>query len=88
MSTIHRNGFAPFRFLAPFLCILPTQNGREPFKKGDHTGFNVHSKVRTTSKEEAERVGKYMIRPILLSKEALLKLMKLSLTSFLEIIKK
>ena len=30
-----------------------------------HTGFNVHSKVRTESKEEAERVGKYMIRPIL-----------------------
>jgi len=30
-----------------------------------HTGFNVHSKVRATSKEEAERVGKYMIRPIL-----------------------
>jgi len=30
-----------------------------------HTGFNVHSKVRATSKQEAERVGKYMIRPIL-----------------------
>jgi len=30
-----------------------------------HTGFNVHSKVRTTSKREAERVGKYMIRPLL-----------------------
>jgi len=30
-----------------------------------HTGFHVHSKVRTTSKQEAERVGKYMIRPIL-----------------------
>ncbi len=30
-----------------------------------HTGFNVHSKVRAESKEEAERVGKYMIRPIL-----------------------
>ena len=27
--------------------------------------FNVHSKVRAESKEEAERVGKYMIRPIL-----------------------
>jgi len=25
----------------------------------------VHSKVRTTSKREAERVGKYMIRPLL-----------------------
>jgi len=30
-----------------------------------HTGFHVHSKVRTTSKQEAERVGKYMMRPIL-----------------------
>ncbi len=32
---------------------------------GLHTGFNVHSKVRTESKKETERVGKYMIRPIL-----------------------
>ncbi len=30
-----------------------------------HTGFNAHSKVRATSKSEAERVGKYMIRPLL-----------------------
>ncbi|MGB2843877.1 MAG: transposase [Candidatus Aminicenantaceae bacterium] len=30
-----------------------------------YTGFHVHSKVRATSKQEAERVGKYMIRPIL-----------------------
>lgn len=30
-----------------------------------HTGFHVHDKVRATSKQEAERVGKYMIRPIL-----------------------
>jgi len=30
-----------------------------------HTGFNVHSKVRATTKSEAERVGKYMIRPLL-----------------------
>ena len=30
-----------------------------------HTGFNVHSKVRTESKDETEHVGKYMIRPIL-----------------------
>ncbi len=30
-----------------------------------HTGFNVHTKVRATSKNEAERVGKYMIRPLL-----------------------
>jgi len=30
-----------------------------------HTGFNVHSKVRATTKREAERIGKYMIRPLL-----------------------
>jgi hypothetical protein len=30
-----------------------------------HTGFNVHSRVRARTKAEAERVGKYMVRPIL-----------------------
>jgi len=30
-----------------------------------HTGFNVHSLVRAKTKTEAERVGKYMIRPLL-----------------------
>ncbi|MFQ6109960.1 MAG: transposase [Candidatus Aminicenantales bacterium] len=30
-----------------------------------HTGFNVHTKVRITTKREAERIGKYMIRPLL-----------------------
>lgn len=30
-----------------------------------HTGFNVHSLVRTKTKLESERVGKYMIRPLL-----------------------
>jgi hypothetical protein len=30
-----------------------------------HTGFNVHSLVRTKTKPETERVGKYMIRPVL-----------------------
>ena len=30
-----------------------------------HTGFNVHSRVRAKTKPEAERVGKYMTRPIL-----------------------
>jgi len=30
-----------------------------------HTGFNVHSKVSAQNKKEAERIGKYMIRPIL-----------------------
>jgi len=27
--------------------------------------FFIHTKVRTTTKREAERVGKYMIRPLL-----------------------
>jgi hypothetical protein len=30
-----------------------------------HSGFSVHSKVRAETGEEAERVGKYMIRPLL-----------------------
>jgi hypothetical protein len=30
-----------------------------------HTGFNVHSRVRARTKIEAERVGKYMVRPVL-----------------------
>jgi len=30
-----------------------------------HSGFSVHSKVRAKTKKEAERVGKYMIRPLL-----------------------
>ena len=30
-----------------------------------HSGFNVHSRVRAKTREEAERVGKYMIRPLL-----------------------
>ena len=30
-----------------------------------HSGFNVHSLVRAKTKIEAERVGKYMLRPIL-----------------------
>ena len=30
-----------------------------------HTGFNVHSKVRTTTTEEAQRVARYMAKPIL-----------------------
>jgi len=30
-----------------------------------HTGFSVHSLVRAKTKREAERVGKYMIRPLL-----------------------
>jgi hypothetical protein len=30
-----------------------------------HSGFSVHSKVRAETKQEAEKVGKYMIRPLL-----------------------
>jgi hypothetical protein len=30
-----------------------------------HTGFNFHSRVRAKTRVEAERVGKYMIRPLL-----------------------
>ena len=30
-----------------------------------HTGFSVHSRVRAKTKRETERVGKYMIRPVL-----------------------
>lgn len=30
-----------------------------------HTGFSVHSRVRAKTKQEAEQVGKYMIRPVL-----------------------
>jgi len=30
-----------------------------------HSGFSVHRRVRAATKAEAERVGKYMIRPLL-----------------------
>jgi hypothetical protein len=30
-----------------------------------HTGFGVHSKVRTTTRPEAQRVARYMLKPIL-----------------------
>jgi len=30
-----------------------------------HNGFNVHSRVRARTKIEAERIGKYMVRPVL-----------------------
>jgi hypothetical protein len=30
-----------------------------------HTGFSVHSRVRAKTRDEAEGVGKYMIRPLL-----------------------
>jgi ribosomal protein S27E len=30
-----------------------------------HTGFNVHSRVRARTRIEAERIGRYMVRPVL-----------------------
>jgi hypothetical protein len=30
-----------------------------------HSGFSVHSKVKAKTRQGAERVGKYMIRPLL-----------------------
>jgi ribosomal protein S27E len=38
---------------------------RERILSWRHSGFNVHSRVRTKSKAEAERVGRYMVRPVL-----------------------
>jgi len=37
----------------------------EKILRWHHTGFNVHSQVRAKTKRETERVGKYMIRPLL-----------------------
>jgi hypothetical protein len=34
-------------------------------RRGTEIAFNVHSLVRTKTKLESERVGKYMIRPLL-----------------------
>jgi len=52
-----------------FLLLLGKQLINRDFVKRilswRHSGFNVHSKVRAESKEEAERIGKYMIRPVL-----------------------
>jgi len=37
----------------------------ERLRSWRHSGFSVHSRVRAKTKPEAERVGKYMIRPLL-----------------------
>ena len=42
---------------------LLSQEWAERLLSWRHSGFNVHSLVRTGTKAEAERVGKYMIRP-------------------------
>jgi len=44
---------------------LINQNLVQKISQWRHTGFNVHSKVRAESKGDLEKVGKYMIRPIL-----------------------
>ena len=41
----------------------PMSSSVDTFRK--HTGFNVHGKVRARDRKETERVGKYMIRPLL-----------------------
>jgi len=56
------------------LSMIKIKEGRakhlvEKILSWHHTGFNVHSKVRATTKREAERVGKYMIRPLLSLKQ-------------------
>ena len=38
---------------------------KEKIASWRHSGFSVHSKVRAETRQEAERVGKYMIRPLL-----------------------
>jgi len=44
---------------------LPSPEWAERILSWPHSGFNVHSLVRAKTKPEAERVGKYMIRPVL-----------------------
>ena len=41
---------------------LLSQEWAERLLSWRHTGFNVHSLVRTKTKLEAERMGKYMIK--------------------------
>jgi hypothetical protein len=65
------------RFLRPFPChgrdlSPPSSRAHPPLPEWAerilswrHTGFSVHSRVRAKTKSETERVGKYMIRPVL-----------------------
>ncbi len=48
-----------------FLRLIISPGWAERIFSWRHTGFNVHSRVRARTKAEAERVGKYMIRPLL-----------------------
>lgn len=43
-----------------------------------HSGFSVHSRVRAHTKPEAERVGKYMIRPLLSLERRIIDRLKLT----------
>ena len=53
---------AIFSHMRSFLCF----SGKSLLAfRWCHTEFNVHSQVRTQTKRETERVGKYMIRPLL-----------------------
>ena len=56
-----------YRYCSAFLAakVLIGKEWVERILSRRHTGFNVHSQVRAKSKEEAERVGQYMIRPLL-----------------------
>jgi len=42
-----------------------SQDWAERILSWRHTGFNVHSRARAKTREEAECVGKYMIRSLL-----------------------
>jgi len=50
-------------FLVRRELLSPEWAGRILYRR--HSGFSVHSRVRAKTKTEAERVGKYMIRPLL-----------------------
>ena len=44
---------------------LLSQEWAERLLSWRHSGFSVHSRVRAGTRAEAERIGKYMIRPVL-----------------------
>jgi hypothetical protein len=53
----------------PLIPVVIALMNRRRFTRTDRNGrgysdVNVHSLVRTGTKAEAERVGKYMIRPV------------------------
>jgi hypothetical protein len=56
---------AEVHFFEPYVNAALSPDWAERILSWPHSGFNVHSLVRTRTKIEAERVGKYMIRPLL-----------------------